>query len=286
MADETANLKDTVVTDPATPAADPKPAADPPAPRILEAVSPEAIEMGRILSESGVTKDQINELLQAPGALAAIRSAIQGNPDEFFNMLQRTDPSAEERLLNAGADRYVKRYGSEAKPSGNGKPDANSDLMREVEALREQTTKLMTEQQRRDQAAADAVNWQRYNARVDDLINLKEVKDLGLTKSELKSIRTDLNTEISKDPNALKRAMTGNFVDVPVAFKSIIDAWASDRKEAAKAAEDQRKGISSRAFPEFAPGANPFMNIEVPATVSDSWDSTEAGFAKALESAR
>lgn len=278
MSDE-ATLKDTVVHDSAeTKAAEVKVEAKT-EPRILEALDPEAIEIGRILRDSGVTKDQVNELLQAPKALEALRAAVQGNPEEFFNMLQRTDPKSEENLLQTAADRYVKRYGNETKPRGKDS-DATSDLMREVEALREQTNRLLTDQQKRDQAAAFAATRQRYDARVDDLLG--QVKQLGLTKSESKALRAQLDVELSKDPSVVQRASNGNFVDVPKVFQGIVESWAADRKELAQAEKDKLEQKTKNAFSEFSSGANPFMNIEVPTGASDSWDSTESALAKAL----
>jgi hypothetical protein len=255
-------------------------------PRILDAPDPEAVEIGRILQASGVTKDQVNDLLQAPRALEALRAAVQGNPSEFFNMLQRTDPKSEENLLEAAADRYVQRYGDKAKPSGNGKPDATSDLMREVEALREKTNRLETEQQRRDQAVALAATRQRFEARVDDLLNLDGVKQLGLTKAETRAMRAQLDVELSKDSSIVERASKGNFVDVPKVFQNIVENWANDKKAAAKAVEEERTRVQKNAFSEFSNGANPFMNIEVPAAASESWDATEAALVKALGGAR
>ncbi len=282
MSDE-ATLRETLVADPASkPDATATTTTSDPAPRILDAPDPEAVEIGRILQSSGVTKDQVNELLQAPKALEALRAAVQGNPAEFFNMLQRTDPRSEENLLEVAADRYVQRYGDRAKPTGKEKPDANSDLMREVEALREQTNRLLTENQRRDEASALAATRQRFDARVDDLFSQDGVKQLGLTKSEQKAMRAQLDVELSRDINAVQRASKGNFVDVAPKFKEIVEGWAADKKAASDESKAQRERSSKNAFSEFNAGANPFMNIELPVGASDSWDATEAALAKAL----
>jgi hypothetical protein len=284
MADE-ATLRDTAVHESAAidaPAAVEAVAA----PRILDAPDPEAAEIGRILLESGVTKDQINDLLQAPKALDALRSTLQGNPQEFFNMLQRTDAKTEENILQAAADRFVERYGDKAKPNGNGKPDANSDLMREVEGLREEIRTVRGRDEQRERNAANAATRQRYEARVDDLFNLEGVKQLGLTKSEQRAMRAQLDVELSKDPSIVQRASNGNFVDVPKAFKEIAEGWASDRKAATEEAKGQRDRTNKNAFAEFSPGANPFMNIEIPTGSADSWDATENAFAAALDRTR
>ena len=281
MADE-ANLKDTVVTD--QPSGDPKPADDPKkAAPIAPDLDPEAVEIGRILRESGVTKDQINDLLTAPKALESLRAALQGNPEEFFNMLQRTDAKTEENLLQAAADRFVKRYDTGQKPDGKGKPDANSDLMREVAALREEVSSFKQKETQRERNAALAATFQRYNARVDDMFGHETVKALGLTKSEQRAMRAQLDAELAKDPSVVQRASNGNFVDVPSTFKTIVESWANDKKEAAESAKKQADRVSKNGFSEFSPGANPFMNVDIPAGTSDSWDSTESGFAQALE---
>jgi hypothetical protein len=284
MADEVASIRDALTSETTeaktveTAAAETKDV-----PRIVEALDPEAVEIGRILHASGVTKDQVNDLLQAPRALEAMRSALQGNPDEFFNMLQRTDPKTEEKLLQAGADRFVKRYADDTKPDGKGKPDANSDLMREVGALREQLNTFRTKDEQREQRSAMAATRQRYDARVDDLFGLDGVKALGLTKSEQKSMRAQLDVELAKDPSVVQRASNGNFVDVPQVFQGIVEDWAKDRKEAAEVAAGTRKRSQSGAFSEFSSGANPFMDIDLPAGSSDSWDATETAMANALQ---
>jgi hypothetical protein len=112
MADE-ATLKDTLASDP-TPApaeevkTDPE---EPKVPRILESPDPDAAEIGRILVQSGWTKDRINDLLQAPAALENLRYTVQNNPQEFLNMVERADPRAGEQFLEKMADTYVSRYG-------------------------------------------------------------------------------------------------------------------------------------------------------------------------------
>lgn len=282
MAEE-ATLRDTVVSDetPAAPAADtpPAPTDAPPAPEL----DTDAVEIAKILMGSGVTKDQVNDLLQAPKALESLRYAIQNNPQEFLNMLDRTDPSTGEKFLEAMADTYVNRYGDKA-PKPTGKQDASGELMREVEALRSEIKSVRTREEQREAAAALAATKQRYTARVDDLFGEVKQKGVSLTKAEEKALRARLDVELSTDPNVVKRASSGNFVDVSPTFKQIIEEWANDKKEAAKAAEAQRTRAAKGAFADFQSGPNPFANIELPKGTSDSWDATEEGFAKALES--
>lgn len=285
MPDDVATLRDTVVTeDSVAPAAESAAPETPAAPRILEAPSPDAAEIGRIILESGFTKDQLNDLLQAPRALDSLRNLLQNNPQEFLNTIERTDPRTHETLLDAASDKFVQRYGSK-EPRGNSKEDSTNDLMREVEALREKTNRLESEQSRRDQAAALAATRQRYQARVDDLLSLKEVKELGLTKSEAKAFRARLDSELGADPTVVQRVSNGNFVDVPKAFQGILDEWVSDKKAASEAEKTQRERASKSGFPEFLSGPN-LLNVDIPTGTFDSWDNTEEGFAKALERAR
>ena len=279
MADD-ATLRDTVVSDdaPAAPAVDTPPAA----PASDSQVDKDALEIAQVLIGSGVTRDQINDLLQAPKALESLRYAIQNNPQEFLNMLDRTDPQTGEKFLEAMADTYVNRYG-EKTPKAQGKQDASGELMRQVEALRDELKSVRTREEQREAATAMAATRQRYTARVDDLFGEVKQKGIALTKAEEKALRARLDVELSTDPNVVKRASSGNFVDVSPAFKAIIEEWASDKKEAAKAAEAQRDRASKGAFADFQSGPN-FANLELPKGTSDSWDNTELGFAKALES--
>jgi hypothetical protein len=288
MADE-ATLHDTLVSDPETtaPVAETALATEvvPNAPRIVDAPSPEAAEIGRVLMESGYSKDQLNQLLETPKALEALRYAIENDPRDLITMLQRNNPAAAERLIEAGADRFVEQYGDKSKATGKPTGDT-SDLMREIEALREQTNRLQNEQQRRDLAAANAAVLNRYNSRVDDLLSLKEVKELIPTKSEAKNIKARLNVELGADPSIVQRINAGNFVDVPKVFQSIIDEVAAEKKEAVKAAADKREQAARGAFPTFENGPNPFLPPDLVEKAAGSWDDTETALAKALQGMR
>lgn len=281
MPEPDANLHDTVVVDPAEPkAAEIKPAE--PEVRITEAPNPEAAEVGRILLESGYTKEQLNDLMEAPKALAAIRHQLQNDPAEFLKMLERTDPRTGERFLESMADTYVSRYADKGTPAGKSKDESQSDLMREIEVLREKTVRLETDQQRRDAAIAFQAATQRYNARVDDLLGMKEIQDLNLTKSEVKNLRARLSSELASDPTAVERVNRGNFVDVPRTFKGILDELGSDRKAQSDAEKAKREKAERAGFPEFESGPNPFMNYRPPEAAAESWDATEDALAKAF----
>lgn len=289
MADE-ATLHDTLVADQTAPVqADANATSEvtvPDAPRIVEAPSPEAAEIGQILLNSGVTKDQLNDLLTAPKALDSLRYAIQNDPQDFLKMLERNDPATAEKFMDVVADTYVQRFGTKGKADGKPSGDTDPETRREIEALRETVNNLTTSQRQRDQAIADQAILQRYNSRVDDLLNLKEVKELVPTKSEQKNLRARLNVELGQDPAALQRVKSGNLVDVPRVFQTIIDEVAAEKKEAVKAAADKRDQVSKGAYPEFQNGPNPFLPPDVLEKASGSWDMTEAEFAKALERAR
>src|SRR5215831_19222044 len=58
----------------------------------------DAVEVGRILLQSGFTKDQLNDVLSAPQALASLRQLIADNPQELINLLDRSNPAAAKRL--------------------------------------------------------------------------------------------------------------------------------------------------------------------------------------------
>lgn len=281
MPDE-ATLRDTVITPDTsadTPAAKPADPTPDPTPTVLETADKEAAEIGRILRDSGFTKDQVNDLIEAPKALEAIRFQVLNDPAAFLQSLERTNPDAAKNFHEKLADMYVERYADKTPANGNGKGD--NELMREVQALRSETQALRSERDRDKQNAALAQVQNRYNSRVDDLFGTKEIKELGLTNSEQKALRAQLNTELSTDQNVVKRISNGNFVDVPKTFKGIIDSWAADKKAAAEAAKGQRDRASSSAFPEFPAGPEPFMR-DVPAETFDSWDKTEEALGAAL----
>jgi hypothetical protein len=249
----------------------------------LDPAEREAADMGRIMLESGVTKEQINDLLAAPATLDAMRHLVKNNPVEFLNMLDRTDPGTAQRFHEAMANEYIKRHDN---PADGGQPvagDAGASLMREVQALREKVTQSETREQQREQAAFTAQVQSRYNSRVEDLLSQDGVKDLQLTGAQTKALRARLDHDLASDPIAVKRISNGNFVDVPKTFKTIVEEWASDNKKATEDVKAQRDRSSKSSMSEFASGAQQFMP---PAGSADSWDATEEAFAAALDRAR
>lgn len=281
MSDETATLKDTVVSEPPAAPATETPAVDPPAPVITANDDAEAAELGRVLINSGYTKERVNELLEAPGALASLRYAVENDPKEFLAMLQRVNPQVADKFLQTMADTFVDRYDAPVPRGKQATTSDNSELMDKVRILEEKANRLEGEQARRDQAAMLAATQQRYNARVDDLFG--QVKDLTLTKSEQLAMRARLDKELSADQSVVQRASKGNFVDVAPTFKRIVDEWVGDKKAAVEAEKTARDKQKNGAFPDFSNGPNSFMPVNVPDSTFDSWDNTEAGFAKALE---
>jgi len=278
MADE-ATLKDITASPNPPVAADAKEPEKQPEVSAAPPVDAEAAEIGRILLDSGYNRTQINDMMQAPTALASLRHLITENPQELINLLDRTSPDAAKKLLDVAADTYVNRYGKDGNSKGSDKKDGNSELMAEVETLRTELNSFRTQRDQENARIAMSQVKSRYDARVEDLFN-QLPKDTGLTKSEQKALRARVDAELAADSAVVQRVSNGNFVDVPHKFKAIIDEWSSDRKSAAQAAEDRRKGITSNASPEFSNGPNPFM----PANndFAGSWDDTEAAFAKAL----
>jgi hypothetical protein len=244
----------------------------------------EALELGRVLRDSGVTQSTVNELLAAPQALQTMRYLVQNNPQEFLNLIERTDPSTGEKFLENMADTYVRRYAPKdgAVPAGGKKGEASAEIMSEVAALREEIGQLRTNEQRKQEQIALSQIQARYDGRVEELFNALP-KDANLTKAESKALKAQLSMELGQDAQATQRISNGNFVDVPRKFQTILDGWSSDRKGQAEAAKAQREGRLNAANPEFLGGPQQF---QIDPKDADSWDATEAGFAKALDQAR
>lgn len=286
MSDE-ATLRDTVVTEPPAAAAEPVAAEPPktdPTATVQATADADAKELGELLLASGFTKSNVNDLIQAPKALESIRYLVRENPQEFLNTLERTDPDAASRFQEKISDIYLDRnkHLLDNKPSNGGGKPADSDLMREVQALREKVNASETRESQRAQATALAAAKARYDGRVDDLFGIKEVKELGLTKTEQKALRSHLDKELSSDPAVVQRIANGNFVDVPKAFKGMIESLAAEKKSAAEEAKAQREGSKNGAFSEFPGGPEPWMK-DIPPAAAESWDATEDALAKALE---
>lgn len=246
----------------------------------------DAAEVGRILMESGFTKDNLNDLIAAPQALTNLRHLIENDPQEFLKTIERANPQLASRFHEKLADLYVERYDDKTGKAGGkaGNKDANADLMAEVADLRTKVTGFESAEQQRQNAAALAQTRSRYDGRVDDLFNQDAIKAMGLTKSERTAMRAQLNEQLASDPNVVKRVSNGNFVDVPHRFKAIIDEHVSDRKAATDAAKAARDGVQGRANQEFL-GGPALLMPDASTPVFDSWDNTEDAFAKALTNA-
>lgn len=286
MSDD-AQLRDiTVEPNPPAAARSEEPASAEPAvsaPPSAQITDAEASEIGRIMLESGYTRERINEVLQAPQALQSLRYMIDNDPQALLQNIERVSPKSGEKFLEKMADVYVERYGDRSRqPKGNGK-EASSELMAEVDALRGEVAQFRTQKEQADARAAMAQVQSRYNARVDDLFG-QIPKEVEFTKSERTALRALLDKELANDPTVVQRVSSGNFVDVPMKFKSILDGWAADRKEAAEATKSARERTKDGAFADFSNGSNP-LSLDIPGKTFDSWESTEDGFARALEQA-
>lgn len=285
MPEDVATLKDVTVPsnpqDAAKPAEPAKPAAAEPV-KVDDPAQVEAAEIGRILLDSGYSKAQINDLMQAPRALASLKALLDSDPKQFVKQYALNNPEGASKLRDAVAEEYVELYGDKGgkKPAGSDGKSADSELMSEVSALRSEVTQFRTEREAANARAALAATQQRYNARVDDILAQDGIKALGLTKSEQAGIRALLDKELASDPDAVKRVSNGNFVDVAPTFKHIIEGWAADKKSAGEADKKAREGVRDAANFTFPGGP---MNIEVPESAADSWEATEAALVKALE---
>lgn len=291
MADDTATLRDTVVLD-SKPESEPVQAAEPElkAPQIADAPSPEAAEIGQMLLASGVSKESLNSLLEAPKMLESLKYQWETNPKGFVEMLERTAPNTGAKFLEEVSQLYLDRNQhliktETGKPKGDSQPQ--NDLMQEVVKLREQTSRLLTENQQRQQAASLAAVRQRYDARVDDIFGKDEVKALGFTPSEVKNIKARLNQELSSDPAAVQRVNNGNFIDVPNVLQSLLTEKVSERKAAIEAEKKGREKVNAGAFWEFSNGPeSSFLQGIDMSKAADSWEATEEAFGNALSRAR
>jgi hypothetical protein len=284
---EDATLKDVTVApnpqDAAKPAEPTKPAAaEPEKIEVTDPAQADAAEIGRILLDSGYNKAQINDLMQAPRALASLRALLDSDPKQFVKQYALNNPEGASKLRTAVAEEYVELFGDKggAKPAGKDGKGADSELMSEVSALRTEVAGYRTEREQANARAALAATQSRYNSRVDDMFGQDGIKKLGLTKSEQAGMRALLDKELASDTDTVKRVSNGNFVDVAPAFKRIIEGWAADKKAAADADKQARDGVKNAANFTFPGGPTP---IEVPESAADSWEATEAALVKELE---
>jgi hypothetical protein len=285
MPEDTATLRDTVVTEPAQETA---PVSEPEikAPNLVEQPSAEAAELGRLLLDSGISKDQLNGLLEAPKVLESLRYQWKEDPKGFVQMLERTDPTLGEHFLQEVSDLFLDRNKHLVdKGESKSKDSKETDgLMRQVEQLREQTTRLLSEEAQRKSAASLAAVRQRYEARVDDMLGLKEVKDMNMSPSEVKNLRARLNLELSGDQASVQRVNNGNFVDVPRVFQSLLQEKVDDRKSAADTEKKGRERVNSNAFWDFTNGPDATFMGDVNKIIAEDNDSDwSTGFAKVLE---
>lgn len=220
----------------------------------------DAAELGRTLLEMGVTKDQINGILEAPQALQSIRYMVENDPQEFIRSLERTNPGAGENFLDKLSKLYVDRYARDDKAGdAKGKTDATDELQSQIRDLSEKVNGFNTRAEQSAAASAQAQVMARFNARVDDLFGQLPSDKVPLTAYEKRIITGALKDELTSDSNAVKRIYNGNFVDVPRTFKTIVEGLVNDRKTAADASKAARERTNSSAFPDF--GAGP---VELP----------------------
>ena len=276
---EDASLRDASVTPEVTPTVDPvtPPVAAPP-----DSATLEATEVGRLILDSGYTREQLNDLMESPKALQALKYQLQNDPAEFIRSLERTNPEVGAKLLDASTDLFLARHGKEATTSKPDKGDTSNELMAEIKALREKTAQLESKEAQRENAIAMAAAQKRYDSHIDNLLSQSDVKELNLTKAESKGLRARLSAELASDPQIVRRISSGNFVDIPRVFKGIAEEWGDDKKSAAKAEQDRRDGVTNGAFPGVEAGPS-WQNFKPEAAAADSWDATETGLAKALE---
>ena len=254
----TATLKDTTVASAATTMTDTAAAASTTAAATttpVEVADRDAAELGKLLLDSGIGKDQVNDVLQAPQALAAIRYMVENDPQEFIRSLERTNPGAGENFLDKLSKLYVDRYSKGDSTATGGTKDApNAELLAKIGELSEKVNGFQTAAQQAANASAQAQVQARYNARVDDLFGQLPVDKVPLTNYEKELIKGKLSNDLASDPNAVKRVYNGNFVDVPTRFKSIVEGLVQDRVAAVTAASKARERSVSSAFPEISGG--------------------------------
>jgi hypothetical protein len=282
MPDENATLRDSVVNEQAATEEVTAPASakeETAAALALDDV--DALEIGRIFRDSGVTKDKVNDILAAPGALNALRHIVVNDPKELVRMVEKIDPGAGTRMLDALSDMFLER--NPPSKGGTIKDTAeNAGLLAQISALSEKTNQLLSREGQREQAAMTQRVKNMYEGRVDDMLNQEGMKALKLNKSQTKAFRASLDQQLGSDPAAVQRINAGNFVDVPRVFKGIVDEWTNDVKTSAaeeKAAREKSEKNASFGYPLGADN----QLFDVPADASDSWENTEAALAKAIQ---
>lgn len=261
------------------------------------AADKDALEVGRILLGSGFSKDQINDLMAAPNALARIQHLVREDPQQFIQNLEQVDPAIAGKFLEQVSDIYLKRNehlinkddkgaGGAGGAGGDKKgqvPEEVKTLMDQVADLRGKLNNYEDRETKREQTAAVAQVKSRYDARVDDMFNSDGIKALNLTRSEQRAMRARLDAELGSDQSAVQRISKGNFVDVPQKFRSIMEEWSGDRKAAADAEKAAREKVQNSSVAEFPNASEAWMvDNKTLESASESWDATEEAFAKAL----
>lgn len=290
MAGEEATLKDVTVTpspgETATPQEEAKSA--PPETLKVELADPsaaEAAEIGRILLDSGFSRAQLNDLMQAPQMLRSMRSLLDTDPKAFVKEYAKANPDGAGKLRDAVAEEYVELFGD--KGGGDKKADSkaapDSGLMQEVAALRSEVQGYRSATEQANARAAMASTQARYNARIDEMFGQDGVKKLSLTRTEQSAMRALLDKELAGDQTIVQRVSNGNFVDVAPAMKRIFDGWAADKKASSDAERQAREGVQGNANFTFPGAPSP---IDMPKGFDESWDATEEALARALEKTR
>jgi hypothetical protein len=255
MPDTAATLRDITSSNlPAAPAEPAKAVDTTAATTTINVADTDAAELGRTLLDMGVTKDQVNGILEAPQALQAIRYMVENDPQEFIRSLERTNPGAGENFLDKLSKLYVDRYAKEPAKASDGKTGATDELQAQIRDLSEKVNGFQTQAQQSAAASAQAQVMARFNARVDDLFGQLPADKVPLTSYEKRIITGALKDELTSDQNVVKRIYNGNFVDVPRQFKTIVEGLVKDRVATADTAKAARERSSNRAQPDFGAG--------------------------------
>lgn len=221
---------------------------------VIDTTDKDALEIGKLLLDSGIRADQVNDLLAAPQALQSIRYMVENDPQEFIRSLEKSNPGAGENFLDKLSKLYVDRYAPKDDDKGGDKAAPNAELLQKLSELSETVNTLSTQRQRDANAAALAQINARYNARVDDLFGQLPADKFPLSNYEKELIKGKLNADLAADPQIVARVHNGNFVDVPRVFKGIVEGIAADRKSAADAATAAREKATRVALPDFGSG--------------------------------
>lgn len=249
-------------------------------------IDPDTQEVIDILTQAGVTKQNINVVLGSAQTLSQFNYLLENDPKQLVRRLEANNPRVGKQLLETISDLYIERYyqpdeESDGKSGGTKSRGAVSESP-EMAAMREDLNNIKMALAGQSRNAAYQELRKNYNAKLDESIS----KLTDLSAKDRKAIKALANQSLAEDPKAMERIQAGFFVDIPRHVKSVVDDWTADNSKATEDEKAEREKQKAGSGKQITEAARPTGEREAGKEGSgDIWEDAAQGMAKELQKA-